>query len=303
MFRKQNILQPKKKKKNYYLWHLWGDHKDGKEGPKLSNYELAWNSFPIQCQFLWKQLMCPFQLSMVWNATAMRNIILDKERDHNWSHNLIYSTGGEGKPCWKLSNHFKGWMGKKTSNADLQGQLNNCLMKDFKRKLGLLHQNTFDFSHPQNHGKCIAKFNFTNDLQLQRQDGAERVVSTQLPPPTTITHHSLPSAAPCQHRHTPQTSLSRMTAWLSVLQDWRGTQKEKRLTTQERRRQPSITAVAWGQTQSVFKHFSNVFPKYFMLPEASIKGRQCFHYIVVVTDIKCGLETPESVLLCALNRE
>lgn len=171
------------------------------------------------------------------------------EIDHNWSHNLIYSTRGEGKRCQKPSNHFKAWIGKKTSNADLQGQLNNCLMKDFKRTgqcspAGLLHQNTFDFSHPQNQGECIAKFNFTNDLQLQRQDGAERAVSTQLPPPTAITHHPLPSAAPCQHRHTPQTSLSWMTVSFSVLQDWHGTQKEERTAMQERRRQPSITALA-----------------------------------------------------------
>lgn len=69
-------------------------------------------------------------------------------------------------------------MGKKSSNTDLQGQLNTCLMKDFKTtgqcsQVGLLHQNTFNFSQPQKQGKCIAKFNFTNDLRLQSQDGAE----------------------------------------------------------------------------------------------------------------------------------
>lgn len=90
---------------------------------------------------------------------------------------------------------------------------------------------------------------------------------------------------------------------LQTGQELLNAQEEERMTIQGRRQQPSITAVAWGQTQRVFKHFSKIFLKYFTLLEASIKCRQCFHNIVVVTDIKCALETPESVLLHALNTE
>lgn len=81
------------------------------------------------------------------------------------------------------------------------------------------------------------------------------------------------------------------------------TQKEERLTIQERSKQLDIIAMARGQTQSVFKHFTNVFFKYLTLPEASMKCSQCFHYIAVVTATKCVLETAENVLLHALNRE
>lgn len=120
------------RKKNHLLFMAFAEGPQGQEGPELSNNEFASISFPTQCQFLWKQLMCPFQLSMVWNATARRNLIGDMEIDHNGSHNAIYSIRGEGKPCWKFSNHFKGWMGKISSNTEPQGQLNICLMKGFK---------------------------------------------------------------------------------------------------------------------------------------------------------------------------
>lgn len=81
------------------------------------------------------------------------------------------------------------------------------------------------------------------------------------------------------------------------------TQKKERLTIQERNKQPNVIVVARGQTQSIFKHFSNIFFKYLVLPEASIKSSQCFQYIAVATATKYVLETAENVLLHALNRE
>lgn len=259
MFRKQNILQPKKKKKNYYLWHLWGDHKDSKEGPKLSNYELAWNSFPTQCQFLWKQLMCPFQLSMVWNATAMRNIILDKERDHNWSHNLIYSTGGEGKPCWKLSNHFKGWMGKKTSNADLQGQLNNCLMKDFKRKLDScikIHSTSATLKTTENAllSLILLMIFSCRDRMVLRGWWAPSS-HHPLPSPTTHYHQQLPASTDTLLKHLCH-------GWqLDCLYCRTGVEPRKRRDWQHRREEGSPALQPWPEGRP--RVFSSTSPMYF----------------------------------------
>ena len=152
------------------------------------------------------------------------------------------------------------------------------------------HQNTSDFSHTQKLGKCIAKFYFNTDLQLQRQDGAARVAATQLPVSTGSLFKQL-----CHRWHFD--FLYRRTGVQP------STQRKERLTIQEANQQPSITAVAWGQTQSVLKHSSNVFFKYLVLPEASTKCSQRFHYIAVVTATKCVLETAENVLLHALNRQ
>lgn len=168
-------------------------------------------------------------------------------------------------------------------------------MKYFKRtrqrnSFGLLPQNTSNFSHPQKLGKCIAKFYFNTAFQLPRGDGAERVATTQLPLSTDSLFTHL-----CRWWH------------FDFLYCRTGvepsTQRKERLTTRERSEQPNIIAVPWGQTQSVFRHFSNVFFKYLTLPEASVKCSQCFHYVAVVTTTKCVLEAAENVLLHALNRE
>lgn len=155
-------------------------------------------------------------------------------------------------------------------------------MKYFKRTrqrsaVGL-HQNTFNFSHPQKLGKCIPRFYFNNDLWLESQGGAGGVAATQLPVSTAslFKHLCHPWHFDCIYCRTGVEP---------------STQKREWLTIQERNKQPNVIVAAWGQTQSIFKHFSNIFFKYLTLPEASIKCSQWFHYIAVATDTKCVLET------------
>lgn len=138
--------------------------------------------------------------------------------------------------------------------------------------------------------KSTAKSYFNNDHQLQRQDSAVRVATTQVPASTRSVLKHL-----CHGWHFD---------FLHCRAGVEPSMKEKEsLTIQAGIKQPNITAVAWGQSQSVFKHFSNVLFKYLMLPEASIKCSQCFHYIAMVTATECAVETAENVLLHALNGE
>lgn len=46
-----------------------------------------------------KAVDVPLSVKYGLRCTARRNLILDMEIEHNGSHNSIYSTGGEGKPC------------------------------------------------------------------------------------------------------------------------------------------------------------------------------------------------------------
>lgn len=93
--------------------------------------------------------------------------------------------------------------------------------------------------------KPTAKSYFNNDHQLRRQDGAVRVATTQVPASTDSLLKHL-----CHGWHFD---------FLYCRAGVEPSMKEKeRLTIQGGIKQPNIIAVAWGQSQSVFKHFSDV---------------------------------------------